>query len=67
MDEKTLAKMRRGICPVCDFPMKKHSNNKLILCKDLFKQRFGLPEATINIDGKEYKVNFSLKDKNESK
>lgn len=66
MDKKTLAKMRIGICPVCNCKMKKHSKNKLIVCKNLFKQRFGLPPTKVVIDGKEYEVELSLGNQNES-
>ena len=47
VDETTLAKMRLGICPVCDKKMRKHSNHKLVVCKKLFKQRFGIKPAVM--------------------
>jgi len=47
LDEATLAKMKDGICPVCDGKMKKHSRNKLIVCKAAFKKRFGMKPATM--------------------
>lgn len=66
VDEKILKKMRKGICPVCNRKMKKHTKNALIICKNLFLKRFGLPKPTIEIDGKEYEVELSLGNPDES-
>lgn len=56
VDEKTLAKMKLGICPVCDQKMTKHSRHKLVVCKKLFKQRFGIKPAMMTTYDEEGRI-----------
>lgn len=57
--ELALEKMRRGVCPVCDRPVNRHTKNARKVCFNLCRERYGIGKKTINLDGREVDVRIS--------
>jgi len=57
--EIALAKMRKGICPVCNRSVKKHTKGARKVCYSLCQQRYGIGRKKIKINGKEVEISLS--------
>ena len=58
MNENELAiqKMRKGICAVCDRPIKKHTKSARKVCYILCQKRYGIGKRKVIIEGREVEV-----------
>ena len=68
--EIVLAKMRKGICGVCNRPIKKHTKNARKVCYALCQKRYGVGKKIIKMpDGREVEIRITpaslIGDKNE--
>lgn len=54
--EAAMAKMRKGICPVCNRPMTEHTRDARKVCFNLCQERYGIGKKKVIINGKETEV-----------
>lgn len=58
--EIVLAKMKKGICGVCNRPIKKHTKNARKVCYALCQKRYGIGRKTIKMpDGREVEIGIT--------
>ena len=67
-----LAKMKAGICPVCDEPMMRgnkqtHTKNKRKYCEDELRKKLDIQRQTIKVGDKTYEVNGTYMNSEDAK